>query len=267
MNKTSTMPNNTHHVSPLIKVSTLILFLLTIGCNSEASSAIEEGNIAFDNGQYTEALHAYEKVRSESKHIPQVTYNSANVYYRSGDYLTARESYEEAILGATEEMFQDGLFNLGNTLYKLEDLELAIESYKELLKINHQDIDAKYNLEIALLHMRELENDQDQQDESSQDSQQNPANPDFTNASDSPQGGEPPENPLDESESSYESGQLGTEDQTTGQSNEMDMEPKSEISEEQARQILEMIGNQTNTLQSQLGNRLEVAGNPRERDW
>ena len=47
----------------------------------------------------------------------------------------------------------------------------------------------------------------------------------------------------------------------------MDMEPKSEISEEQARQILEMIGNQTNTLQSQLGNRLEVAGNPRGRDW
>ena len=248
-------------------MSTLILLLLAIACNSEASSAVKEGNIAFDDGQYAEALNAYSRARSESKHIPEVTYNSANVYYRNGDYLTARESYEEAILDATKELAQDGLFNLGNTLYKLEDLELAIESYKELLKINHQDTDSKYNLEIVLLHMRELEDDQDRQDESTPNSQQNLANPDSPIPSDSPLGSDESENSLDEPESDYGSDQLGAEDQTTRQSDELDSEPTSELSEEQARQILEMIGNQTDTLQSHLGNRLEVTGNPTGLDW
>jgi len=76
-----------------------------------------------------------------------------NVYYQKGDFKKAIEEYSEVITEGYESASL--YYNLGNAYYKLGKLGYAILYYEKALKLNPDDEDINYNLQIANAHRQD----------------------------------------------------------------------------------------------------------------
>ena len=70
-----------------------------------------------------------------------------NQHYTTGKYAAAVKTYE-AIAGKGFESFEL-YYNLGNALYKSNNITFAILNYERALKLNPTNEDARFNLEMA----------------------------------------------------------------------------------------------------------------------
>ncbi len=149
----------------------------------------KEGAELYEEGKLDEALVAYTQAQEESPDASEIQYNIANVHYRKEEMDKALDGYRTARSGS-DEVQRRSHFNTGNVLYKGEKFPDAVAAYKEALKIDDQDIEARQNLELALRKNEEQqrqqeqegggdsgESDENQQDQSQPQSQQNQSQP------------------------------------------------------------------------------------------
>ena len=86
-----------------------------------------------------------------------VAYDMGNTLYRLAQFDDAMRSYRGALAGPPN-IRRDALFNLGNVYMHIADgepdkrptLRAAINSYSDALALDSRDVDAKWNLELAL---------------------------------------------------------------------------------------------------------------------
>ncbi len=74
-------------------------------------------------------------------------FKQANEAYKKGDYQAAITAYEKAL--QTDSIAPELYFNLGNAYYKLNRIAPSIYYYEKALKLNPDDEDARYNLQLA----------------------------------------------------------------------------------------------------------------------
>lgn len=246
-------------------VGLALLALVLAACGRGEAVANNQGNAAFETGDFDAALQGYEEVQELAPERAEPFYNSANVRYRNEEHDLAQEDLQQALLTADDDLTRATLFNQGNSFFETEELGQAVESYKEVLRMDPDDQDAKYNLELALRQQEQGqepdpepqetpgETPQEDQDEGDGDTGDQPDEEDGQGeASDQPEPGEGEENePEDE----------GQEEPAPG-----DVQP-TEISREQAEQLLDSVGRTTETLQNALQRTVVLFGNPPEKDW
>ncbi|MDX9858671.1 MAG: tetratricopeptide repeat protein [candidate division Zixibacteria bacterium] len=134
---------------------------------------VRKGNEAFVNKDYRTALEQYSIAETELPESPELDYNIGNVQYQQGDYQAALERYDKAI--KTDDVLQQARahYNSGNAHFKAQDYPKAIESYKKALEVAPDDMDAKFNLELARRLLKEqTQPEQQQQNEQQQQQQQ-----------------------------------------------------------------------------------------------
>ena len=147
---------------------------------------------------------------------------------------------------------QSATFNLGNVLFNAANLEEAIEAYKQALRINSDDPDTKHNLELAL---RELQQQQHEEDEEGQSqAQDQPA--------EQPDAGQQKQPSALPDQSA--GGRQNREEQDDGQRGQPQIQ---ELTEEQARRLLDAVGRNAETLQGQSLRNEPLSGRPPARDW
>ena len=267
-----------------------ILAVLT-ACGRTEANANNEANVAFEQGEYNDALEEYERVSEELPERPEPDYNSANARYRLEDYEQAEEELERALLEAydveDEDLAAKTLFNLGNVLFQMgeysaaidqyggaiEQYREAIEAYKQVLRDNPDDVEAKHNLELALSKIEEQEEEQQQQQEQQQQDQEQQGEGDQPGSPDQPddEGDDEQEGPEGEREGvgeDPEGEQRGDGSEQESQEFERPGEnpQQQEMTPAQALQFLEAVGQSTDTLQSYL--QMQFApSSPPERDW
>jgi Ca-activated chloride channel family protein len=140
-----------------------------------------EGNALVEQGMLDSALEKYHEAALERPGTPEVEYNIANVYHLKNAFDTAAAEYQDALASATGPIAPQSYYNLGNTLYRMGQYQPAVQAYKRALMENPDDLDAKYNLEIAQHRLQSDSTQQKQQcdnpdqkpDSSGQDQQQN----------------------------------------------------------------------------------------------
>lgn len=148
------------------------LALLATACSPSAAKLTGKGNEAFAQQAYEEALRSYQQAQTESPALAEPYYNAANVLYREGKYEEAlKELQKAASIAQADKVAQNSLFNAGNSAYNTKSWDAAIESYRQALLRNPDDLDAKHNLELAL-QQQQQEQDQQQQQDQQQDQQQ-----------------------------------------------------------------------------------------------
>ena len=86
--------------------------------------------------------------------------------YRAGDYADSAEGF--AANGDTR-----SLYNLGNAMALQGELDAAIDAYSQVLEIEPQNEDARYNLELVE-NLKQQQDDQQQNQGDEQQSQENP---------------------------------------------------------------------------------------------
>jgi len=161
----------------LITLAWIAVFALS-ACGNSAEKLNQEGNEAYVQQAYEEALASYQSAQIENPELVEPHYNAANTLYRAGDYAGALEELQTALAladggdeGKPQEIAQASFFNAGNSSYNTQELEAAVDAYRQALLLNPDDPDAKYNLELAL-QQQEQEQEQEQQEQENQEENQ-----------------------------------------------------------------------------------------------
>ena len=247
--------------------------LAAAACGDIGARPNNEGNEAYEQQDYEAAQSSYQEAIEKSPELPEPHYNSGNVRYRQGRHEEAQESYDRALLDADEDLYRDILFNQGNTQLQADEIEEAIGSYKEALRLDPSDQDAKHNLEVALSLLPQAEqpqggqqhgDQQQQQDGQQQEGQQQQDGDQQDDGQEQQDGQEQGAQQQPQSQGSGNSQQ----DQQPGsqQPQQQQPTPATELTPEQARQLLAGVGDQTDTLQNQLQRQSAVGRQP-EQDW
>ncbi len=109
-----------------------------------------------------DAIASADTARLDSS-VPEAVFARAQALSRDGDYRDAAKTYKMLIHRETPDLRLAALYNLGNlymrealtsgadaAIHSLPLIELAKQSYRDLLRDDPTDWDARYNLERAL---------------------------------------------------------------------------------------------------------------------
>lgn len=189
----------------------IFVFVLLFGINKTAQAQMPEmflnsnqqGYQAFSRGDFESAAEKFEDANWK-----------ASALYRLGDYKAALKSFEQAN-DAT------GLYNQGNALAKGGKIPEAIKKYEEVLKLDPEHEDAKFNLEYLKRQQQQNQQNQQQsqqnnQQQQAQDNQQQSQNNqgDNQDAQNSPENSEQNQQEPDNKQQNREDAQSGENQQT-----------------------------------------------------
>jgi tetratricopeptide (TPR) repeat protein len=226
-----------------------------------ARSLIKEGNRAYEEEDFTGAEVQYRKVLEVDKDLVEGSFNLGDALYKQGNFDGSTRAFEEAAsVSKEDEMTAKTFFNKGNALFKQEMYDESIQSYIESLKLNPDDLDAKYNLLYAMRKQREMEDQQSKQDQQSQGGEEGDSEQDQQ------------EKPRAEDDQSGEdeegSPAQGEREESEQEADEVPpVEPEDEqISRSEAERILQALKENEREIQKKLrekpGGRVRV-----EKDW
>ncbi len=160
---------------------------------------VREGNKLYEQKRYREAANAYQQALSKNPTYTPGMFNLGNSMYQQKQFEAARK-----VMSTTAKAEKDrnnkgaANYNIGNTYMQEQKWQEAIDAYKQALRNNPQDADAKYNLSYALAMLKkqqgsgggkdknqdknddkknkdqqEKENKQDKKDQNEQDNSKN----------------------------------------------------------------------------------------------
>ena len=138
---------------------------------------IRSGNAQYEKGNYTEAEVSYLRALEKTPDSYEGAFNLSDALYKQKRYEEAAEiSGRLAADSLHGEHAAQAWFNRGNALFQQRKLEEALEAYKNSLRLNPDDMEAKFNYAYTKKLLEKNRNDQDQnqdQDKNQQDKNQN----------------------------------------------------------------------------------------------
>jgi len=122
--------------------------LWAVACGDAALSN-ESANGLFAAGDYAGALAAYRDLQIDLPEAPEIAVNAGNTLHMLREYPRALPEYGKAIDGNDLKLRAIAQYDRGNTLFRMSRYEDARDAYREVLRIDPTDRDAKFNLEIV----------------------------------------------------------------------------------------------------------------------
>jgi len=118
-------------------------------------SFIKEGNAFFKSGQLGEAVKSYDKV-TEEKYKYTALLNKGTALYRQKKPDKAIKAYQQVSSSAAAgtELRSGAYYNTGVVYSNQNKIEESIEAYKNALRLNSQDNNARENLQKALSELK-----------------------------------------------------------------------------------------------------------------
>ncbi len=141
----------------------LIIVCFLTGWFGGWSRNISSGLQAYSDGDYDGAFMSFQNAVLQRPNNSLSHNNLGTVLYKQGKYRMAIGAFQTALLNGNSSNEAAIFYNLGNAQFQLNDLEGAIGSYRDSLRLNPSDADAKHNLEIALQFLKDLQNQSNKQ--------------------------------------------------------------------------------------------------------
>ena len=113
---------------------------------------ITKGNSSYEQGDFASAQQWYEQAlrQQESNQFPEVQLNLGNAFYQQKKYKEALMQYNQLAIADVSPVIKSAAFyNSGNTMLTEKNYAAAIEAYKQCLRLNPHDEDARYNFTLA----------------------------------------------------------------------------------------------------------------------
>lgn len=138
-----------------------ILTLLMIGAAAVTAAAQErsltrKGNELYSQKKFAEATAAYQEALRKQPQFTPGSFNLGNALIQQKKYDAARKVMENTIKTTSDPVVKGGAqYNAGNTFMSEQQWQQAVSSYKQALRNNPQDADAKYNLSYALAKLKQ----------------------------------------------------------------------------------------------------------------
>ncbi len=218
----------------------------------------KQGNKLYEQKKYKEATEAYMKALQKNPTYTPGAFNLGNALYQQKQYDGTRKVMEQVAKMDTSRTGRSAAnYNTGNTYMAEQKWEEAIQAYKQALRNNPQDVDAKYNLSYAQQMLKKNgggknnKNNKDNKDDKNKDKQQDQQNKD--------------EDKKDDKQKDQQQNNDNKEDKKQ----EQDKRPQpqqSKLSEKQAEQLLNALQQEEKKLQDK---HKKAKGTPVkvEKDW
>lgn len=159
-----------------------ILVLIGLGVESAWAQRYPErrvlrsGNKLYEKKQYAEAETQYRKAQDMNPTYEGL-FNLADVLYKQKRYEEALNILKQIARDDVAGMHApDAYYNLGNTYFQMKKLPEAAEAYKNTLRRNPNDDEARYNLAYVLALMKQNNNQNNNQNNQNNQNQNNQNN-------------------------------------------------------------------------------------------
>jgi tetratricopeptide (TPR) repeat protein len=144
----------------------LLSFLFLAAGNGDA----RKGNEAYEKGEYAEAEALYRTALEAEPENAKVLFNLGNALAKQGKTEEAIQTFMEfRSLAETAEEKARAEYNIGSVLAAGEQWKPALQHFKNSLKLNPEDDDARHNFERALLESQKQDEQQQNEDQQNQD--------------------------------------------------------------------------------------------------
>lgn len=252
----------------LRKAIFLLIFVLA-ACTVDPAERNNAGNRLSANGDYDEAVLAYQAAQVADPENAVIYFNSADALVNADRLSDAERSLQLVIEQGEDELIANAWYNLGNIYFDVGNVDEAIVAYQEALLIDPTHADARYNLELAnsleippsptAIEMQS-ELNQENIDEQATPTP-NPAGQINPTPSPTPRDDLPPPGPSPENIGEEESGEQSPNPSTP------DPIPDGEMDVEDAAEMLEPIEANQERISTFRDNYNETGDQTRERDW
>jgi Ca-activated chloride channel homolog len=152
------------------KILVVIFLLISLLIDAQqVAKNIRRGNRDYADEKFNEAELFYRKALEKAPESDKATYNLGNALYKQDQFEPATTKFESLLQKETDpKILSKYYYNLGNSYFKSQKLEKSIEAYKQSLRLNPVDQDAKHNLFLAQNMLKQQQNQQNKQDKQNQ---------------------------------------------------------------------------------------------------
>jgi tetratricopeptide (TPR) repeat protein len=150
---------------------------------------IREGNKQYDEGNFAESEVQYRKALTKNPNSFKGKFNLGDAMYEQKNFAESGKLYNELTETNVGESEKSGAYyNLGNSYMSEKKYKESIEAYKNSLRLNPDDEDARYNLEYARKMLQQQQQQQQQnQDQNKEDQDKKDQNKDQQDNQQQPQ--------------------------------------------------------------------------------
>ena len=138
-----------------LTISFILISGYSFGQSPEVEKAIQAGNDFYKQQQYDQAAAEYKKALTIEPGNSKAKFNLANTIVKQGKPDEAVKSFTEISDNTKEaELKSKAFYNKGAVLSQQKKLEESIDAYKNALRQNPDDKEARENLQKALLELK-----------------------------------------------------------------------------------------------------------------
>ncbi len=133
----------------------LTVFIYFVSYSQKVESIIQAGNDLYKKQQYEQAATQYNKAIAADSNNTTALFNLGNSLYKKNSRNEAIKTYADITVKAKEPgLRSDSYYNTGVVIGKQQKLEESIEAYKNALRQNPVNTEARENLEKALTELK-----------------------------------------------------------------------------------------------------------------
>lgn len=242
-----------------------LLFLLTAAAAGAQQmperSLVRKGNRQYAKGNYEESIRRYEQALEAVPGQFEATYDLGNALYKAERFDRAEQTLRQAAADTLrpETELAEAYYNLGNAQFKQQKYKEALESYKQSLRLNPSDMEAKYNYAYTKRLLDQDQNGGGGNDQQNQDQNQNRNQDRNQQGQQNPQQGQGRQDPQQGQQDRKDPGQDGNPQQQPPQSDKGEQgdaqgspQQAPGISPQEQEQILDAIQAQEDKTQEKL---------------
>lgn len=218
---------------------------------------VRKGNRQFAHEKYDKSIESYTRAAEAAPTSFEAAFNLANAQFRAKRYDTAEKGLARLVADSTRSDIDrsEAAYNLGDAQFAQQKLKEALASYRQAMRLNPDDKEAKYNYAYTkrLLEQQEQNQDQNKENENKDDkNDKDNQNKDSQDQQQQQQGDDQKQNgdqDQDKEQNGLPQEQQG--DDENGQNGEQKPSP-SGISEQEREAMLEAIQAQEDKTQDKL---------------
>lgn len=131
---------------------TILFLLITLSLFAQkANNDIQKGNKAYHKGDYNKAIENYKNALRKQPENNVARFNLANALQKKNETEQSEKNYDEIIKAAdVNSLKSESNYNKALAFVKEKNLANAIDAFRESLKENPSDDDARENLQKAM---------------------------------------------------------------------------------------------------------------------
>jgi len=130
---------------------------------------------AYRDGEFDKAIQLYSNMLADKSDDTDLKYNLGSSFYKKGTFNAAKSGFEDALDYEDNYAKSRAYYNLGNTYFKLNKAEESLAAFKNAMKLDPEDEDAKFNYEFVKSLLEQDEQKQegdDEEEEENEDSEE-----------------------------------------------------------------------------------------------